>query len=698
MDGISITDNKLFLSYQWIIEFSNISENLLKRWKARNIGERLYIDNRAYINYDTIPRPSREKLPSKEDIIEACEAYKKAKANPVVEINKEYCAGELRKAYAFGSVRYKDIYAAHGFDNKQTDAKARHHAVLERMYELHLSGEGKTSNLFLAYTKLYPDSYTQKSFNYVIRKLRNEGVESFTLPQYGNSAQNHLQFDDEYESFVLRYMSSGKAYSRIFIYDRLKEECQRLGRKTPSYTWVKDTFQKLMPTTFKERYGHSAHVSQKAPYAGIIKALYTHDQWQIDGWRLPFYMEKFKTLSVFAVMDAGSGYIIDYDIALTENTENILRGLETAVRKTHCLPFEMLSDNHSFNKTKEAEYLKKHTDDLGMTWNVDSNPRRKGIIERRLGVFGDKFLKQYPGYIGQGIRTKNPDGLTSPELIEKYTKAGTWRTEEEIRIYAHLAVEEYNKYVSKKTGKSPEQLYNRPEQPHKITVTDADIIRMFIRASEYTIRRGQINITRERHTYEYQLNSELYLKYNDKKVRVRYADFEEIYLFDLETDAFIDTVKHKSMIHGALANQTDADRELLNKNAGRLKGIESKRRKAQQEILSGDNLDASDRLDKRVHTKIDMEALVQDSKLCADLQKHGVDVSKILQPVVVDEDNTFKPEPKKKPVKSKKQNVVLKTFPTTNAGVNMHDMPQRTPQSPFTNPDVQIKKYVLKPK
>ena len=55
-------------------------------------------------------------------------------------------------------------------------------------------------------------------------------------------------------------------------------------------------------------------------------------------------------------------------------------------------------------------------------------------------------------------------------------------------------------------------------------------MRLFVRKGEYTVRKGQINISRGGVTYEYQLDKDMFVELNNKKVAVRYVDQDCIYL------------------------------------------------------------------------------------------------------------------------------------------------------------------------
>ncbi len=96
------------------------------------------------------------------------------------------------------------------------------------------------------------------------------------------------------------------------------------------------------------------------------------------------------------MIDACTGRVVGSYVDSSENTETILKGLENAVETTGVLPFEIVSDNHSFNQTKEAEHLKNALTTIGVHWTVSMNPRRKSKVERSFRTFGDDFCKGGP--------------------------------------------------------------------------------------------------------------------------------------------------------------------------------------------------------------------------------------------------------------------------------------------------------------
>jgi len=370
--------------------------------------------------------------------------------------------------------------------------------------------------------------------------------------------------------------------------------------KTPSWGWFKRFWLKNKNYINPERQGKTKYNQENGIYAKIIPAKNAGTQFQMDGWELPFWCRKpgnngkediFFKYVLFVVMDAHSRKIVGFDVAESENTTSILTALEMAVKENGILPRELVADNHSWNRTKEAANLRAATEEMGMKWTVDSNPRRKGIVERSFGILGKKHFKKCYGYLGQGVKSKTPNGITQQELRDKYAKIDNMLLYSQLLATVCVVIQEYNnKARNVLEGKSPNEAYAISEQPHSIPVDDSTRLRLFIPESEHKISNGQITITRGMHGYEYQLPAKISNDYNGKTVRVRRSNFERIYLYDLDTGSFICDVPVKSEICGAFADQTETDIENLNKQSGRKRGINRKRENKKESIFTAGNI------------------------------------------------------------------------------------------------------------
>lgn len=619
-----ICDKKeVYLSYSRLVQYG-VNQNSIDNWVKRNQVIIKKENNRAFVLYDSIPAPTRTKLPSRETL------ERLYKESQIDQLTQKYFR-EMEYAQNRNFPVHMELYKQMGVKFDKLAAYAKKHAVWEVILSYY-SEDGVVHDLrelHRAYCMLYPNHYVYHAMCAAIKKACENGIENILVKQSGGKTWS--KFDAVVDAWVMQALSSGKKYSRSKIHKLVCELCEETGREKPSLTTIKNKVKELLPLINEGRTGKDSNFYNKLPYQGIIKAQNPNDCWQLDGWRLPFYMKDFGTLTLFWVLDACSGKVVGYHIAKTENTETILKGVEDAVTNTGCLPFEILSDNHSFNQTSEAKYFKENINKLGCTWNVSQNPRRKALVERSFKTLGEQLCKDEYGYIGEGLLTKNPDGRPSQELIDRYTRSGGWLTEEQIKLIAIKLVDAYNNRVDKE-GKTPIIRYKENKPANTIKIDKLDCLRLFVRESEYTVRRGQINIERAGVVYEFQLNKEQFLSLNDKKVRVRYSDFEEIYLFDIETDEAIGCVPRKQYAHGAMINQTEEDKQKYFNHKGRLNGIQNGIKQRQIDILKRAEAidpDAAYRMNAKLTPKSKFEEFKQNGQLLKEAERHGINIDTV---------------------------------------------------------------------
>lgn len=587
--NIYVDDRRnVWLSYGYLKDYG-IPTKTIWAWKSRHIGRYYYFNNRTFIDYDTIPEPTRKLLPNKECL------RLDSKTNDRERIQK-YFFDELKKAYdSINVARWRNEIRAISprFKDKDIDFFARRAAVFERALNITNCKGGELECLHKAYLQLFPDGYSMKNrFRMALTQAKEKGILSVAV-NYNHLTCKKKTYTEEHEYYAMYILSHNKGYSVAAAYEMFYNACDARQLQTPGFTWFREFRSKNKNLIEKNSLGKSKYDAQNRLYATIIPAEYSGDQWQIDGWEIPVYCKKYTDdgkrvllfkYVLFAVLDTHSRKIIGFDVAESENTETILKGLERAVKKTSTLPYEIVSDNHSFHKTDEAGNLKEDIKELGVTWTVDSNPRRKSILERAFRTLGDSHYKNNYGYIGQGIKTKIKNGITQQELLDIYTKPENMLSYDQIVAMTAYVIDLYNGSIIKKLGNDPDSIYRTSERPHAIPVDDFLRLKLFIRKSEHKITHGQITIQRGMHRYEYQLPAQYSEKYNNKIVGVRYENFEKIYLYDSDTDKPIYDVPQKPKIHGALANQTQRDKELLYKNSGRIKGIEAKGRKKKEKL------------------------------------------------------------------------------------------------------------------
>lgn len=636
---------ELYVSYSFLLS-KNISQNTIDNWRKRGLSIVKKIGINAYILYDSIPAPTREKLPSKEAIIKELERKRD-------EDSIDYFYEILYKAKENNFSLYRDVYSKH-FNDERVVEYSKKHAVIEEIltirYEYKEEGTRCPSrDIWKAYCRIYPEDYVYEYFLNIMKKAENEGIERILIKQ---SVPVKRKFDVRYTKMIIDCLSSKKKYNQSQIFDKICKACEKKGWEKPSLSWVKLKIRDYY-LFGGARDGVNYEFYNRRPYLGVLNAQNANSQWQIDGWRLPFYMKGFETLTLFWVIDSYSKKVLGSFIDSSENTETILKGLASAVKETGVLPFEIVSDNHSFNQTKEAQDFKERLSKIGVTWTVSMNPRRKSNVERSFRTFGDDFCKNEYGYIGQGIKTRMKNGKPSQEYIDKAVKNPL--TREQIVLIAGRCIEEYNNKIGS-DGKSPNMRYeeavnDESRKKKSFAVSDLDVLSLFIRRSEAIARRGQITIERGGVKYEYVMNAKQYVKYNNKRFGIRYASFDQIYIYDIDTDKCLDCLQRKKYAHGALADQTEDDIKLINKHSGRLRGIENAIKKEQEKIYKeavSIDPDAAYIMNPLLTPKADFEEYKRNGNLMRFADRHGIRPEDVPEINVECEKETKEPEYRKR--------------------------------------------------
>jgi hypothetical protein len=212
-------------------------------------------------------------------------------------------------------------------------------------------------------------------------------------------------------------------------------------------------------------------------------------------------------------------------------------------------------------------------------------------------------------------------------------------------MIAVKCVDEFNNAIGK-DGLSRNDRYDKNISTETVKVNLIDRLKLFERTAQYKVSRGQINILRSGVKYEFQLSAKYFNQLNDKIVNVRYIDYDELYLFD-EKDQFITTVRKKEIIHSAIADQTERDKELLYRNKGRLNGIKTANKKALNSL--GDNAyDIDKNAAYSINPKLNDKDLIKDFKrrgdLIRQLERFDVNPETVSQFPKVKEVNCYDPE------------------------------------------------------
>lgn len=606
----------IYLTYDQL-SLLGISDNLIWQWRFQERVEFLKIGDVDYVRYMSIPQATKGKLDFQ--VVQWLYDNQHRQSGNLYESILIH----MYNAYNYGFTTYLDVYRKMGYSDNEAKKYAKEHAVWRYFISTFYSANGSLHPIkegVKAYNTVLNRNYSWETFRKKISKARNNGISSIIIVK--KSTGRPKIFGNQYEYMIYQLASDAKAFSCADVYRKVCSICEEMGMQAPKERTVNNIFREALRNTevYAHRYGVDKMCNDILSYASLEHAQYANDQWQTDGWTMPFYYrdpvdKRLKTMCLFAVMDAHSKRIVGYYVAESENTETILNGLEDAVRKTGELPFEIVSDNHSFNQTKIADNFKESLETMGVAWTVSSNPRYKQALERSFRTFGECYAKEQYGYTGQGIRSISPDARISQELFDKYMKAGYLLTKDQIKAIAIYCVDMWNNGLASEE-KSPNQLYEESERPNSIKLGDwrrcSHFFDLFTRdLSEITVRNGQINIVRAGHKYEYQLTSDQAYRFNNKPLTVKYIDLTEgVYIYDSSTGDPVGYVKLKEKAHGALANRTEEDAAILGKTSSINKAWV---RKSREKLL---NLceSADPRLVELVNQRTTPKNVIQDMK------------------------------------------------------------------------------------
>lgn len=580
MKDILIINEMLFVSKSWLRSF-NLPTNTIDSWACKHGRE--YRNGVAFICFDDIPALTilNKKLPAKSCLLAS------VKENDFdAEIEKHKAAFLKAKTTDFIQYReqYKDIPC---LTDEKVRAAAQRFAYWVYIERLTKEGCRDVAKLNKALCTIEPNLYKSYAvFNNKKAQVMKDGIFTALFDNRWITSQHNVKKVSVLNQFwVTSLLSIGKKYSNSQVWDKLCSLCAGANEKAPSKSWVDKFRQEILRKNIdinESRNGKDDAGAKQLSFASIQHALHANSQWQMDGWQLPFYVDGFKRYVIVIVRDAYSKKIIGSAVGESENTIVIMAALRDAIMNTGYLPFEILTDNHAWNKTKEAHSFKEIAAAIGTQYTVTHSPTHKAIIERYNQHLGS-LCKDYFGYTGEGIKSKNVNARPKQENLDTYGKQPV--TESEVMLIGAKVVYDFNSRLLTKENKSPNQLYEESEKPHCFAVDVFQRIRLLTAKTELKVNRGQITITRGGKKYEYQIPADLFSTYNNQTVIVRYEDLNEaVYLYSHDTDKPITQLQTKVKIHGAKADQNEEDIKHFNQNAGRIKGIKRRAKKENEEL------------------------------------------------------------------------------------------------------------------
>jgi transposase InsO family protein len=435
-----------------------------------------------------------------------------------------------------------------------------------------------------AYSMVFPGHLCDvNSFSNFKKACDLKGIEAKVIDQRAISKAAKRITSFQYTLMQGLYIQPQKITAKA-AHAKLIAACEGINETAYSHASVKLYFREFEHNAelYAARYG-AAKAQKQLVHATLLGAEHRNTQWQIDGWTMPFWGDKFQRYVLYLVRDNHSRKIIGSSIATSENTTLILEGLEDAMRNTGVFPGELVSDKHSFHRTQVAARLKTETERMGAVWTITINAQRNQLAER-YNQHLDTLCKEFPGYTGKNMTATGKDARPSAEALTETAKPANWKTEAEIRTIAGYVVKEFNKSpLEPLNGISPNDAYAASEDRKCFLLSETDRLQLLRPVCAYKVQRGQITIKVGMRKHEFQLPAELIGLYNNRLLSVVYEDLEQgIYISDPKSGKELGCIMPKPKIHGAIPDQTDYDRKLINQLTGRTKGTTVQARKTAQ--------------------------------------------------------------------------------------------------------------------
>lgn len=594
---------------------AELSDGILKSQlqRHRNKGVQWQTAKKSgiiHICYDTIPAKFKEKygLPSAyADAFQKLEAAKKQQASPAPASNKvdaaeqaDIYAGMLEAVDKESIPCYNAIKGQYPeiLDVKKVAQYARRKAAMDYIRENYKrNAKGELQMFFACYSKVCPDhvnpakATAYNSFGNLVSKIMRPEADIAALAVDMKSVVKVQERTHPFVKIELANLFVSKNnYKCAAAYRELVKECAARKIPCPKESTIKALWRemKLNPHMIGERYGEAERRKHEG-YLSFKRAEYRNEQWQADGKVLPFFVAdkegKGVRWTVFLVMDNRSRKVVGYALGERENTELIMAGLEEAVRNTGVWPKELVMDKHSYARTESAAITREYVESIGGSIHQSINPQSKPVVER-YNQYLDDIWREYPHWLGKGVKSKSPDDRPKPEDMAEAIKPANYKTPDELLAIVVNSIEEHNnRPLSVLDGRTPNEEYAASDSRLAFVIPAEERPILFCRSTTYKVDREQINIKVGKKKYEFKLPAALIDEYNNRAIGVRYEDLTQgIYLYDVKTGEALGMALPKRKISSVYSSQTDEEKQEVNRTTGRKKGAVNRGRKQVQEI------------------------------------------------------------------------------------------------------------------
>lgn len=372
--------------------------------------------------------------------------------------------------------------------------------------------------------------------------------------------------DDFHIGLLMYYATHPKHYAMRVLADLINHHADIEGKNLISESWVKAQMNNPYNNSLRvlidsARRGEKWKNDNVLPYLSRQDSMHPNNTWFIDGTPTQLFCKskdgKQIRLYLFVVLDACTRKIIGFNINSTgEDRFMVMDALKMAIRYTGYIPYEIVSDNFSANKTEEIKQMQGELLKMGTKWRFckTGNPQDKSQVERFNRTFQSVQQSLLEEFIGEGITSTMANGRIDPEFIRAVSKTKGLIPDEHMKHFIASLLCIYNsKSLSGRL--SPNEKYRTFPTDKGIKTDETNIPKIFWKKTEATVRRGQITIQEDNKKYEYYLDdNHLMLSLHSMKVIVRYhKDYKDsVFIYDNKTDELIKEIKLK--VKGYVSN------------------------------------------------------------------------------------------------------------------------------------------------
>jgi hypothetical protein len=588
--GFRLHQDKLMVSEPFL-NFLGIRslKSLVSQSKTAGLGKWIVhkINNRVFIEVDSIPEPTRKKLKldfqqsyikdlliTTSDDADSSQLMMEIKAEAYITIVKELANSKM----------YLATYYNYTDDLLERQKLAKTHAILkvvlfytdrypkgliDHFYQVLKDDSEKDHNIPLE---------TADYFYKYLRRVRRVGLPSALMHGNVGKPSNNLVLSDIVKKLIIYFKGYGNPTSARQIHDDIKEaivkseKLKTLIERIPDETTIRNFIatDEARNRTCLATQDYATFEAMILGYLPLQKALHPLTKVYMDGYVFQIVCEDDVDMQPvclvgFFIMDDFSNAVI-CDIGDVEDYSLIRKTWDKFLRFTgHRLPSEIISDRFSSYQSKYFPNFRNFLEGNGVHWEQSSDPKRKGKLERWFGSLQQVTLSRLVGYVGEGIKSKRKNAHPAREVVLTVKSKQYLKDKNEMKRILLAAVDDYTRNSFFPDSPSPLNLFRLKKPVHHIQLQHYHLPYFFWDKHEVSIQGSMVIIKEKPIKWFYRNATFDFSLRNGSEVDAYHnpVDDAEIYLFEPGTLNYITSLKLVVKPMSARKDQTEEDRRII---------------------------------------------------------------------------------------------------------------------------------------